>query len=250
MARYDFATHRLFIDRDCAVGAVLPLEPGQLNYLLHVLRMEEGAKLLAFNGRDGEWLAELRKPTRKTAVLHLLQQTRPQEAPGAIRYAFAPLKAARLDYMIQKAVEMGAGRLVPVITQRTQVSRLKEERLTANAVEAAEQCGILALPVIEPEVKLAVFLRQLPPEELLVFCDEDADIADPVAALRGQPAANGITVLVGPEGGFTGEEREALLKHPRLCRISLGPRILRADTAAVAALAIAQVALGDWRGSN
>lgn len=248
MARYDFATHRLYVSPALATTAIVPLEPGQQNYLVNVLRMEEGAKVLVFNGRDGEWLAEVKKPTRKTAVLALLEQTRRQTPTGSIRYAFAPLKSARLDYVVQKAVEMGAASILPVLTQRTQVSRLKEDRLQANAIEAAEQCGILTLPAVEPEVKLAGFLAKLPAEHLLIFCDEDAEIADPLAALAAVKGAEAITVLIGPEGGFTAEERDAILKHPRLCRLSLGPRILRADTAGVAALALVQAVLGDWVG--
>lgn len=248
MARYDIATHRLFVSGDLAPERVLPLEPGQMNYLLNVLRMEEGAKLLVFNGRDGEWRASLGKPTRKTAVLHILDQTRPQTPAGRIRYAFAPLKAARLDYMVQKAVEMGAASLIPVLTQRTQVSRLKDERLAANAIEAAEQCGVLSLPAIEAEVKLAPFLAQLSSQTLLIFCDEDTEIADPIAALVMHRGAEDIVVLIGPEGGFTAEEREMILRHARICRLSLGPRILRADTAAVAALALVQAVLGDGAG--
>ena len=246
MARYDFATHRLYVSPDLRAEAIVPLESGQQNYLLNVLRMEEGAKVLVFNGHDGEWLAEVRKPTRKTAVLALLEQTRPQTPTGTIRYAFAPLKSARLDYVVQKAIEMGAASMVTVLTQRTQVSRLKEDRLHANAIEAAEQCGILTLPAIEPEVKLGSFLSKLPAEHLLIFCDEDAEIADPLAALAAAKGAQAITLLIGPEGGFTAEERDAILKHPRLCRLSLGPRILRADTAGVAALALVQAVLGDW----
>ncbi|MCZ8375989.1 MAG: 16S rRNA (uracil(1498)-N(3))-methyltransferase [Beijerinckiaceae bacterium] len=250
MARYDFATHRLHVPSGLAPDAVVPLEPGALNYLLNVLRMEEGARLLVFNGRDGEWEAIVRKPTRKTAVLVLQRQTRPQEAAGRIRYAFAPLKSARLDYLIQKAVEMGAARLTPVLTQRTQMHRLKDERLLANIIEAAEQCGVLALPVLEPEIRLERFLATLPAEEALVFCDEDAPIADPVLALRQRQPMAGITVLVGPEGGFTEEERAHALAHPGLLRLSLGPRILRADTAAVAVMALVQSVYGDWIGST
>lgn len=248
MTRYDFASHRLFVSGNLVANAVVPLEPSQTNYLINVLRMEEGARLLVFNGRDGEWIAEVRKPTRKTAVLMVIEQTRPQEPAGKIRYAFAPLKSARLDYIVQKAVEMGAGRLLPVVTQRTQVSRLKHERLVANAIEAAEQCGVLALPEIEPEIKFSAFLKALKPNELLIFCDEDAEISDPVAALRACKKPDVMTVLIGPEGGFTEDERASILKHPQVCRLALGPRILRADTAAVAALALVQAVLGDWPG--
>lgn len=250
MARYDFATHRLHVPADLAPEAVVPLEPGALNYLLNVLRMDEGARLLVFNGRDGEWEATVRRPTRKTAVLALQRQTRLQEPAGRIRYAFAPLKSARLDYLVQKAVEMGAARLTPVLTQRTQLHRLKDERLQANIIEAAEQCGILALPVLEPEIRLDRFLATLPPDEILVFCDEDAEIANPVVALRQKQPMAGITVLVGPEGGFTEDERARALAHPGLLRLSLGPRILRADTAAVAVLTLVQSVYGDWTGAS
>ncbi len=250
MARYDFATHRLYVPSALTQDAQVPLEPGALNYLLNVLRMEEGARLLVFNGRDGEWEALVRKPTRKTAVLVLQQQTRPQDMPGRIRYAFAPLKAARLDYLVQKAVEMGAAILTPVLTQRTQVNRLRDERLHANIIEAAEQCGILAVPALEPEIRLDRFLAGLPSDETLVFCDEDAEIADPILALHQRKPAGGITVLIGPEGGFTPEERALAIAHRGIVRLSLGPRILRADTAGVAALALVQCVYGDWARST
>lgn len=251
MARYDFATHRLFVPGTYAAGGLLPLEREAMNYLLNVLRMEEGARLLVFNGTSGEWQGMLRQPTRKTAVIALEHQTRAQTQAGRIGYAFAPLKSARLDYMVQKAVEMGVARLTPVITQRTQVARLKDERLAANAIEACEQCGVLTPPEVHPEVKLAAYLKALPPETLLVFADEDAEISSPVAALHAARTRGGIEVhgnievLVGPEGGFTPEERAMILKHATLCRLSLGPRILRADTAAVAALTLTQSVLGD-----
>jgi 16S rRNA (uracil1498-N3)-methyltransferase len=251
MARYDFATHRLFVPGIYGPDAKLPLEREAMNYLLNVLRMSEGAKLLVFNGEAGEWLGTLHQPTRKTAVITLERQTRPQPLAGRVGYAFAPLKAARLDYMVQKAVETGAARLTPVLTQRTQISRLKEDRISANAIEAAEQCGVLALPEVKPEVKLHSFLAGLEAETLLVFADEDADIENPIEALRAardsgsNKVSGAIEVLVGPEGGFTADERALILKHPNLCRLSLGPRILRADTAAVAALTLVQATLGD-----
>lgn len=245
MARYDFATHRLFVPGLYAKGAVLPLTREAMNYLINVLRMEEGARVLVFDGQSGEWQGIVRQPTRKTAVIELESQTRAQTPRGRIGYAFAPLKAARLDYMVQKAVEMGACRLTPVITQRTQVSRLKSERLQANAIEACEQCGVISLPEVADEAKLASFITALPPDTLLVFADEDAEIASPWDALKQAKASAGIEILVGPEGGFTPDERALIARHPNLCRLSLGPRILRADTAAVAALALVQAALGD-----
>jgi 16S rRNA (uracil1498-N3)-methyltransferase len=149
--------------------------------------------------------------------------------------------------MVQKAVEMGAGRLKPVFTRRTVASRVNAERMRANAIEAAEQCGILAVPAILPDEALEPALRRLEPDRLLVFCDEDAPIADPLAALGRYGRGQSCALLVGPEGGFAPEEREMLLARENVLRLSLGPRILRADTAAVAALAIVQAALGDWR---
>lgn len=245
MARYDFATHRLFVPGLYAEGAALPLSREAMNYLINVLRMEDGARLLVFDGASGEWEGIVRQPNRKTAVVELQRQTRAQTQPGRIGYAFAPLKAARLDYMVQKAVEMGVARLTPVITQRTQVSRLKVERLSANAIEACEQCGVISPPEVREEIKLASFITGLAPDTLLVFADEDAEIASPVAALRAANAPARIEVLVGPEGGFTADERALIARHANSCRLSLGPRILRADTAAVAALALVQATHGD-----
>jgi 16S rRNA (uracil1498-N3)-methyltransferase len=253
MSRYQHPTYRLCVSSSLAAGLAVPLEAGQMNYLLNVLRMSAGDKVMLFNGRDGEWVAAVETPTRKTAVLRIESQMRPQPAPSRITYAFAPLKAARLDYVVQKAVEMGAARLEPVITARTQVSRLKPERLTANAMEAAEQCGILTLPESVEEAKLSTWFKALPHSTWLIFCDEEAQITNPLAALavpRSTICEEGnaarITLLIGPEGGFTPEERAMLLTHPRLVRLSLGPRILRGDTAGVAAMALVQAVLGDF----
>ena len=250
MSRYDFAAQRLFIEAPLAAGARVDPSPEALNYLLNVLRMREGDAILAFNGRDGEWRARLVEVRKRTAVLVAEAQTRLQEPTPDIDYCFAPLKQARLDYMAQKATEVGAGRLVPVLTRRTQLRRVNAARLRANAIEAAEQCGVLAAPEVCEATELAEFLRGFPPERLLVFCDEDAEIADPVAALRAAPAHEGVSVLVGPEGGFEPAERAAILRLRKIARLSLGPRILRADTAAVAALALVQAALGDWQGAR
>ncbi len=174
---------------------------------------------------------------------------RPQPAAPDLHYLFAPLKQARLDYMVQKAVEMGAGRLRPVLTQHGQVSRVNLERMESNAVEAAEQCGILTIPAIDEPVALRQLLETWPEREggrRVLFCDEGEEGADPLAILSGL-APSPLAVLVGPEGGFSAEERQILRSRPFVTPLPLGPRILRADTAAVAALALVQAALGDWR---
>lgn len=236
---------RLFVAGDLQEGAGVALDRAQANYLVNVLRLKPGDAVLAFNGRDGEWLCSLEQVGRKDVALAPQRQMRPQPPPADLHYLFAPLKSARLDYMAQKAVEMGASLLAPVLTRRTQVSRLNVERLAANAVEAAEQCGILAVPGIAAERKLDRAIAEMEPGRRLVFCDEEAESANPALALSGLPPAP-LAVLIGPEGGFDDAERRLLLARPNTVRISLGPRILRADTAAVAALAIVQSTLGDW----
>lgn len=257
MAAYDFNAPRLFLDIPMHEGARHTLDRAQANYLLSVLRRDAGEPVLVFNGRDGEWRAEIAATGRKAADLVLRAQTRPKTRPGDLHYLFAPLKAARLDYVAQKAVEMGASLIQPVVTRRTQGDRIKLDKLRANAIEAAEQCGILSLPEIRDAAPLAEALAGLAPERLLVFCDEDAPVADPVAALR-QAAATGapgngpvpLAVVIGPEGGFTPEERTLIGDRPNTVRLSLGPRILRADTAAVAVLALVQAVLGDGRSNG
>jgi 16S rRNA (uracil1498-N3)-methyltransferase len=246
MARYDFRSPRLYVEAPLEGGAVAPLAPAQQHYLTHVLRLKTGGRVLAFNGRDGEWEASL-EANKRAAALRIGAKTREQTAPSDLHYLFAPLKAARLDYMVQKAVEMGASRLQPVLTRHSQVARVNVARMRANAIEAAEQCGILTLPQID---EAETFLRALAtrePSRYLVFCDEDADVADPLAALASVPSRAPLAVLVGPEGGFADDERAALLDLPNMVRVALGPRILRADTAAVAALALVQAVVGDWR---
>ena len=244
--RMDVTLQRLFVDAPMTTNAGLVLDKAQSNYLVSVLRMRVGDSVLVFNGRDGEWRAVLAQAERKGAVLTLAAQTRPQPPAGQITLAFAPLKQARLDYVVQKAVEMGAAHLAPVITHRTQVSRLNSERLAANIIEAAEQCGVLAVPGFDTETKLAAFVASLPAQTMLVFCDEFADAANPLVALKAVPRGGAIVILIGPEGGFDDAERQMLLAHKRVIRLSLGPRILRGDTAAVAALAAVQMAAGDW----
>ncbi len=249
MSRYDFSAPRLFLEAALSFGVDVPLTREQANYLVNVLRLAVGDSVLVFNGRDGEWLANLSAVSKKSASLRLQDRRREQEAVPDIDYLFAPLKHARLDYMVQKAVEMGARRLTPVLTARTQVHRINAERMRANAIEAAEQCGILSLPEIDAPVALDRVLGAWPDDRLLVFCDEDAPVADPLAALRSRVGASPppAAVLIGPEGGFDERERRLLLAFPRALAISLGPRVLRADTAGVAAMALVQAALGDWR---
>ncbi|RXF74070.1 16S rRNA (uracil(1498)-N(3))-methyltransferase [Hansschlegelia zhihuaiae] len=245
MSAYDFSATRLFVEPDLAEGGELALEGAPANYLRNVLRMVEGDGLLVFNGRDGEWRATVASVAKKRVVLSVATREREQTPLPNVRLLFAPLKHARLDYMVQKAVEMGAGRLTPVVTRRTQVARVNLERMRANVVEAAEQCGVLAIPVVDEPIRLDAALAGWPADEPLLFCDEDAGMESATAALA-LVAGRPIGVLVGPEGGFDPEERAALLAHSAAVRIGLGPRILRADTAAVAALAIVQAIAGDW----
>ena len=230
----------------CARARRIALERNQSNYLGNVLRLSAGENILVFNGRDGEWRAQIEGRKRPDG-LTIVARTRPQDRLPDIAYVFAPLKHARLDYMVQKAVEMGASALRPVLTRHTQVSRVNVERMRANVIEAAEQCGILSLAAVAEPVTLDRFLEKRETSRLLVFCDEAADISNPIEALQqGLSATEGIDVVIGPEGGFAEEERALLLRHRRTLRLSLGPRILRADTAGVAALALVQAALGDW----
>ena len=246
MTLFDFRAPRLFVDAPLSAGATVALERDQSNYLGNVLRLAAGATVLVFNGRDGEWRAAI-SGRKRPDTLEILNLTRPQDRLPDLTYVFAPLKHARLDYMVQKAVEMGASRLQPVLTRFTQVARVNGERMRANVVEAAEQCGILTLAAVADPTPLEKFLSQREPRRLLIFCDEAAESANPLQALdQSRTHADGIDVLVGPEGGFAEEERTQLLRQPRILRLSLGPRILRADTAAVAALALVQATLGDW----
>jgi 16S rRNA (uracil1498-N3)-methyltransferase len=245
MPPHDFRKARLFVDASLEGGATVMLARDQSNYLGNVLRLKAGDTILVFNGRDGEWLASITGRKRLEAI-EIATRTRPQDRLPELAYVFAPLKHARLDYMVQKAVEMGVSSLQPVLTRFTQVSRVNSERMRANVIEAAEQCGILGIADVAEPIAFDRFLSGRKPQRLLVFCDEAADVADPLQMLQGAKATDGIDVLIGPEGGFADEERAGLLRQPKILRLSLGPRILRADTAGVAALALVQAALGDW----
>jgi len=237
---------RLFVPQAMQANGEVEPDPQQTHYLLNVMRMSAGTQLLVFNGVDGEWLASLVEVSRRKVRLALMTQVRPQPAPCDLVYCFAPLKQGRLDYMVQKAVEMGAGVLQPVLTQHTQMSNIGLDRIRANVIEAAEQCGILAIPEVREVVKLERLIWEWETGRRLVFCDEGADTNNPVPALQGIVEQR-IGLLVGPEGGFSEEERLQLRGLPYVTPIPLGPRILRADTAAVAAMAVIQATVGDWR---
>lgn len=240
---------RLFVAADLATGAQVGLSREQSHYLINVLRMAAGAELVLFNGRDGAWLARIADAGRKGATLEAVAQIAPQTPPADLVFAFAPIKVGRLDYVVQKATEMGAGRIQPFITRFTEMRRLNRERLEANIVEAAEQCEVLAVPPLGEPIEFSSWLDGWAtgePGRRLVFCDESAASTTPLPVLAGL-GPGPLALLVGPEGGFAPEERERLLASPFATPISLGPRILRADTAAVAALAVLQASIGDWR---
>jgi 16S rRNA (uracil1498-N3)-methyltransferase len=237
---------RLYVEAPLAGGARLDCAPPQANYLVNVMRMKPGDALLVFNGRDGEWLARVSEARKGRCALLAESRTRAQTAGPDIHYLFAPLKKARLDYMVQKATELGVALLQPVMTRRTVAERVNGERMRANVIEAAEQCGVLRLPEVREPEKLAKVLQGWPAGRRLVFADEAAPIASPLEALAA--VANGpAALLIGPEGGFDPAEREMLRGLPFVQPISLGPRVMRADTAAVAALALMNAVLGDWR---
>lgn len=238
-------TPRLHLDSVLEPGRDIALPREQAHYLTGVLRLQPGDAVAVFNARDGEWLAHLTEVTKKGASLRCERQVLASRPPPDIDYCFAPLKHARLDYMVQKATELGARRLRPVITQRTIAERVNMDRMRANVIEAAEQCNLVFVPDVMEPVKLPKLLQEWEQGRALVHCDEAAAIASPLDALQRikAPAA----VLIGPEGGFTDEEKRLLASLSFVTAISLGPRIMRADTAAVAALALVQAVLGDWQ---
>jgi 16S rRNA (uracil1498-N3)-methyltransferase len=249
MPRTHKSLPRLYLDTSLAAGTLIALERDHTNYLLSVLRMKAGEAVIVFNGRDGAWLTRIADDHRKGATLETVVQTEHQTEKPDLWFGFAPLKTGRLDYLVQKATEMGAGVIQPVITQYTQVSRLKADKLLANVIEAAEQCEVLSVPTLAPEADLSELIadwRHTQGLRRLIFCDESAPSHSPaqtLSDLEGLP----VGILVGPEGGFSDDERNLLLGQDFVVPISLGPRILRADTAAVAALAVVQATIGDWR---
>lgn len=236
---------RLYLDHKLAERAEHMLAPEQGHYLRDVMRLKPGDPMRLFNGADGEWLGLLATASRKLVSVRVERKLSDVQPPPDIDFIFAPLKHARLDYMVQKATELGARRLRPVLTQRTIVDRVNLDRMRSNAVEAAEQCNLVFVPEVVEPMKLDRLLAEWDPGRALIYCDEVAPGRDTLATLKGLslPAA----LLIGPEGGFTSEEREGLRRLPFVTSISLGPRIMRADTAGTAALTLVQAALGDWQ---
>ena len=235
---------RLYVDQPLCPGQSVVLTQQQAHYLFGVMRLSVGAELSVFNGEDGEWRAEVAEVHKRRGSLTAIRQTKPLQLPPDLWLLFAPIKKARTDFIVEKAAEMGVSRICPMRTEFTNSERLRQDRLQAHAVEAAEQCGGTFVPVVEEMTTLQARLNAWPADRSMIFCDEALHDAPPISAdqMPGAPAA----LLIGPEGGFSPTERAALRAHPQATAISLGPRILRADTAAVAALTLWQSAKGDW----
>jgi len=237
------STPRLFVDQPLSEAAILSLDGAQANYLANVMRLKAGDPVRLFDDRTGEWLAEVSEAGKRNVTLRLTERLREREAVPDLWLCAAPLKKGRVDWLAEKACELGVARLVPVVTRRTVVDKPNTERLRAHMIEAAEQCGRTALPEVAEPVKLAAFLRDWPEGRALFFADETGGVpALEAMRVHSGPAA----ILIGPEGGFDAEEREAIRAHPAAVGIGLGPRILRADTAAAAAISLWMAAAGDW----
>jgi 16S rRNA (uracil1498-N3)-methyltransferase len=242
---------RLFVEGDLAAGVACEASPEQAHYLAHVMRVRLGEAILLFNGRQGEWLAHVADIGRRSVRLAVASCVRPQAVGPDLDLIVAVVKRPRLETIVEKAAELGARRVLPVLTERTNAGHANAARLSAIAVEAAEQTGRLDVPQILPEARLADVLAAWPAERRLMFCDEAGDAASACAALAGCEASGEAgpawAILIGPEGGFTPGERAAARAVPGAVPVNLGPRILRADTAAIAALTLWQATLGDWR---
>lgn len=236
---------RLFVEGSLAQGQGIALNKDQANYLFAVMRLSIGAQILVFNGKDGEWLAELLEGTKRGGTLGCLEQTKPQQMPPDVWLIFAPIKKERTNFIVEKAAELGAAHIQPVITQFTNSDRLRQDKLQAHALEAAEQCGGTYVPTVADTVKFTDLLADWPSDRRLMFCDERM-AAGPVAEVLANETRGKWAIIIGPEGGFSAVEADALNAIPQTIAVTLGPRILRADTAAVAALTAWQSALGDW----
>ena len=235
---------RLFVDQPLGAGQAIALNADQAHYLFGVMRLGPGAGVLLFNGRDGEWRASVAQAGKRAGVLTCDRQTRPQQNPPDLWLLFAPIKKARTDFIVEKAVELGAGRIIPVQTQHTNAERIRQDRLQAHAVEAAEQCEGTFVPPVDDLQALDKVLASWPANRRLLWCNEH--LTGAATVLSGQEPGPW-AILIGPEGGFSEREQARLAAMPQVVQASLGPRILRADTAAVAAITLWQAALGDWR---
>jgi len=236
------STPRLFVDQPLSQGMLLPLEGAQANYLANVMRLKAGDPVRLFDDRTGEWLGEVSDAGKRRVMLRLTTRLREREAVPDLWLLFAPIKKGRIDWLVEKATELGIARLQPIVTQRTIVDRTNLDRLRAHAIEAAEQCDRTALPALDEPMKLAALLKGWDADRALLFADETGGA--PIAQIaRPGPAA----ILTGPEGGFTPQERELIRATPGAIGMSLGPRILRAETAAAAAIAAWMSIAGDWR---
>lgn len=236
---------RLYVEHPLGAGQSVPLDRDQAHYLFGVMRQTVGAQLLLFNGEDGEWRAEVAEASKRSGVLICQEQTRTLVLPPDLWLLFAPIKKARTDFIVEKAAEMGAARILPVQTEFTNSDRIRQDRLQAHAVEAAEQCGGTYVPEVADLQKLSRLLDHWPEERQLMFCDE-AEVGSALALASETAAQAPWAIVIGPEGGFSEAERKRLHALPQSHVVSLGPRILRADTAAVAALTVWQQRYGDW----
>ncbi|WP_095588376.1 16S rRNA (uracil(1498)-N(3))-methyltransferase [Actibacterium ureilyticum] len=234
---------RLYVEHPPGQGQTIPLTREQAHYLFGVMRLGAGDHILVFDGAHGEWLAQVVEAGKRGGILSCVEQTRGQMNPPDLWLLFAPIKKARTDFIVEKAAEMGAARICPVQTEFTNAERIRQDRLQAHAVEAAEQCGGTFVPQVDDLQRLDRMLADWPVDRQLMFCDEAlAGAAETLGAAGGGKWA----ILIGPEGGFSDPERARLTALPFAHAVSLGPRILRADTAAVAAMTVWQQALGDW----
>jgi 16S rRNA (uracil1498-N3)-methyltransferase len=244
---------RLYVDTPLNSGTSVSLDRDQSHYLVNVLRMAAGDEILLFNGRDGEWRASIQVAHKKTARLAVHDLNKPQDAAPGLQLVFAPVKKARIDYIAEKAAELGVGILQPIITDYTQISRVNTSRLNANAIEAAEQTGRMTLMEIREPVSLTKLLEAWPEGRHIIYCDENY-AGDPSHAMadkiKSVEVGNDAGIFIGPEGGFSPREREMISEHQAAIRVAFGRNILRADTAALAALTIWQATVGDWKGRS
>lgn len=234
---------RLYVDHPLGAGQTVPLDKGQAHYLFGVMRQTVGAQVLLFNGHSGEWRATVSQAGKRAGTLTCDVETKPLQMPPDLWLCFAPIKKARTDFIVEKATEMGAARIVPMQTEFTNSGRIQRDRLQAHALEAAEQCGGTYVPEVADMMRFDRLMSDWDPARQIMFCDE-ALVTSPPVPLQG--ATGPWAIFIGPEGGFSDKERSRLHALEHAVAVSLGPRILRADTAAVAAMTIWQQTLGDW----